>query len=358
MADRKMVQTVLNFGQGGTAPTIRKPNPREAATVDADSDQMEDVQLTDTTTTTEPSTQLTWSTTSFTADSTMASDSRRKILTRVARETIALLPNVLETAPHAPPKGYLYTDPPLLNQKYCPRFPPTAIRILNDDTLDTAIGLAQCAKYITVRDKRPVCVLNMANAYSAGGGWKRGALAQEETLCYRSSLSFTLKRRYYPIPELSAIYSPTVLVLRKSITDGHGLLRLEEPENLPVVSVVSVAALCRPELMQGRTREKFKDPYDRELTKEKMRVTLRTAAVNGHRRLVLGALGCGAFLNPREEVADCWAEVLREQEFTGGWWESVIFAVLDDLGQGKDGDGNTFDNGTYGRVIEKISPEK
>ncbi|KAL1958631.1 hypothetical protein VTO42DRAFT_4228 [Malbranchea cinnamomea] len=272
-----------------------------------------------------------------------------KQLAQTALETTRVLPSLLDLTPHAPPKGYLYSppNPPHLHRKYCPKFPPTAIRVHDADTLDTAIGLAQCAKYVTVHDKKPVCVLNMANAYSAGGGWKKGALAQEEALCYRSSLSFTLKLRYYPIPEFGAIYSPTVIVIRKSLKENHRFYPLDKPEEFPVVSVISVAAICRPEVVTERVpgpqevyRTRYAKREDRETMKEKMRVILRTAACNGHRRLVLGALGCGAFLNPREEVADCWAEVFSESEFTDGWWESVIFAVMDDLGEGVDGDGN------------------
>ncbi|KAF3481441.1 uncharacterized protein GIQ15_04200 [Arthroderma uncinatum] len=285
---------------------------------------------------------------------------RRRILRCIAGETSTFLPAILETTPWAPPKGYLYSPRNIseLHPKYCPSFSKTAIRVLNADTLDTAIGLANCAQYVTVRDKKPVCVLNMANAYQAGGGWKNGALAQEETLCYRTSLSFTLKLRYYPLDDTQAIYSPTVLVIRKSIDDGHGLLSLNKPEKLPVVSVVSVAALCEPKLSvqrvpvpnssTTRAKEIFSNPDDRDMTKDKIRMVLRAAAFNGHRRLVLGALGCGAFLNPREEVADCFAEVFREREFSGGWWESVIFAVMDDLGEGENGDGN------YGVFYRKL----
>jgi uncharacterized protein (TIGR02452 family) len=101
--------------------------------------------------------------------------------------------------------------------------------------------------------------------------------------------------------------------------------------------------LCFPEITppgDEDNRERYKNPEDRDIMKEKMRVILRTAAVNGHRRLVLGALGCGAFLNPKEEVADCWGEVFGEREFGGGWWESIIFAVLNNMGHGKHGDGN------------------
>ncbi|KAK2804177.1 hypothetical protein FQN50_006719 [Emmonsiellopsis sp. PD_5] len=361
--DRKLVQTVLNLhpsrprdiGDSRSPYFVRRPENNTTAPAlsgNQSQDQMEDIQPSVPSLQSQESGMSTISTsTGFTNDSwnsELAVHYRRQNLSSIAAETTALLPNILATAPHAPPNGYLYAPPrpPRLAQKFCPGFPRTAIRIHDADTYDTAIGLAECAKFITVRDQKPVCVLNMANAHNAGGGWKRGALAQEEALCYRSSLSFTLKLRYYPIPETGAIYSPTVLVIRANMNEGgHKLLDLSRPERVPVVSVISVAALCVPEVVarsvEGMgTREVFKNPEDREVTKEKMRVILRTAAVNQHRRLVLGALGCGAFQNPKEEVADCWAEVFQEREFSGGWWESVIFAVMDDRGEGEDGDGN------------------
>lgn len=180
----------------------------------------------------------------------------------------------------------------------------------------------------------------MANAHHGGGGWLKGALAQEEAICYRSSLSFTLKRRYYPIPDFGGIYSPSVLVIRESLASGHKLLDLLNPAALPVVSVVSVAAVRDPQVIGGQGEEgRYKYAKVRLVMKEKMRVVLRIAAGMRHRSLVLGALGCGAFGNPRGEVVLCWKEVLTEREFSGGWWEQVVFAVLDEGGQ-KDGDGN------------------
>jgi uncharacterized protein (TIGR02452 family) len=61
-----------------------------------------------------------------------------------------------------------------------------------------------------------------------------------------------------------------------------------------------------------------------------MRNVLRIAVSHGHQRLILGALGCGAFGNPAGEVAACWAEVFGEEEFAVGWFEKVVFAVLED----------------------------
>ena len=64
-----------------------------------------------------------------------------------------------------------------------------------------------------------------------------------------------------------------------------------------------------------------------------MRLAIRAALIHGHTALVLGALGCGAFANPKEQVADCWAQVLAEEEFKG-WLGEVVFAVLDNKQDG------------------------
>lgn len=265
---------------------------------------------------------------------------RSVILAHTAAETKALLPNVLKTTPQAPAEGVLYYPGNLfrLESRSCPRLPQTAIRVLNADTIDAAIDLS--TPTVAQLPKKPVLVLNMANAYHSGGGWLHGSLAQEEAMCYRSSLSFSLKYRYYPIPEAGGIYSPTVVVIRENRSSGHGLMDLSKPESLPVFSCVSVAAIQGPAIEKDASgKERYKRAGDREITKEKMRVVLRIAAVNGHRVLVLGALGCGAFANPRGEVVECWKDVFSESEFQGGWWQQIIFAVME-AGGTKDGDDN------------------
>jgi uncharacterized protein (TIGR02452 family) len=190
------------------------------------------------------------------------------------------------------------------------------------------------------RAPKPVAVLNLASERSAGGGWQKGALAQEEALCYRSSLYLSLHKSYYPLPSLSAIYTPSVIIIRDAMSRGHALYT-EKPADLPVTTVISVAALRYPALTEDR--EKYKNEGQRAETKRKIRLTLRVAALGGHKKLVLGALGCGVFGNPPKEVADCFLEVFREKEFRGGWWEDVVFAIMDnakgDQG-GKDGVGN------------------
>ncbi|KAH7401438.1 hypothetical protein BKA66DRAFT_405246 [Pyrenochaeta sp. MPI-SDFR-AT-0127] len=210
---------------------------------------------------------------------------------------------------------------------------------------------AQLTTATRQRTPKPVAVLNLASERSPGGGWHNGALAQEECLCYRSSLYLSLHRRYYPLPSLSAIYSPSVVLIRDAMSRGHGLLTpYELPENLPVTSVISVAALRRPPLTDDR--KFYRNAGLRAETKRKIRVTIRVAALKGHTKIVLGAMGCGVFANPPKEVAECFLEVLRENEFQGGWWEEVAFAVLDNVKGpqgGKDGEGNF---GVFYRVLD------
>ncbi|KAE8361175.1 hypothetical protein BDV27DRAFT_133430 [Aspergillus caelatus] len=251
---------------------------------------------------------------------------RRAILSSTAKETKTLLPQILAVLPHAPPTGIRCSRDtlPVLDSKYIPNL-NTQVEVVNGDALNIAISLTRPT------DTRSVCVLNLASDKSAGGGWLRGALAQEEELCYRSSLSFTLKLRYYPLRNHDAIYSPTVVVFREKFTDGHRLMDLQKPESLPIVSVVSMAALRRPDVDRSTQPPRYKHIADRALMKDKMRVILRAAAYNKHRKLVLGAFGCGAFDNPKDEVANCWAEVLQEPEFQG-WWENIVFAVLENTG--------------------------
>lgn len=198
---------------------------------------------------------------------------------------------------------------------------------------------------------KPVLVLNLASERSPGGGWQNGALAQEECLCYRSSLYLSLHKSYYRLPSLSAIYTSSVLLIRSSMSAGHTLLVPGTPvTQLPVVAVVSAAALRHPPLTDDKKH--FANLGLRAETKRKMRVVLRVAALGGHTKLVLGALGCGVFGNPPREVAECFLEVLREKEFQGGWWEEVAFAVLDNVKGpegGKDGKGNF---GAFYRVLD------
>jgi uncharacterized protein (TIGR02452 family) len=264
----------------------------------------------------------------------------------LASETRTVLPDILKHLPdiHAAKSEALYlSTQPVLKPSECPRRTAsgkTAIKVVNDDSFNAAVSLATSKTPASGR----VAVLNMASHVNPGGGWLKGARAQEEALCYRSSLYLSLHKRYYPFKQRMGLYTPDVVVIRSDMASGHKLLVPDvTPADLPVFSVLSIAALRAPETRKTTVttaagdiveREVFTDAGARQLTKDKMRLCLRMAAHRDHGLLVLGALGCGAFRNPREEVAWCWLEVLQEAEFQGGWWEEVWFAVYDARNEG------------------------
>ncbi|KAF1362443.1 hypothetical protein EJ07DRAFT_82225, partial [Lizonia empirigonia] len=286
---------------------------------------------------------------------------RNMELKKVAEETKAILPAVLKSLPGFRAEVSSIHDLGglvALDAKDCPRHVlpngdqdagavGTRIRVLDKDSFDAAIELQP--NYTAHGSGRPVAVLNLASERHAGGGWQNGAMAQEEALCYRSSLYLSLHKSYYPLPSLSVIYTPNVLIIRSATSAGHTLYKHSAPD-LSVTSVISVAALRHPALSDDH--KKFKNEGQRAETKRKIRVSLRLAASNGHTRLILGALGCGVFSNPPTDVAECFLEVFKEKEFQGGWWEDVVFAVMDNARGnegGKDGTGNF---GQFHRVLD------
>ncbi|KAK7432100.1 hypothetical protein QQZ08_001390 [Neonectria magnoliae] len=293
--------------------------------------------------------------------------SQRETLKATAQETRRVLPGLLNelntTKQASRALKYSFDSLPRLHPDLCPAYPqPATIRVLNDDTLNAAIRLSRSGQQSgqdpnADADQHALqpAVVNFANRHSPGGGWLNGALAQEEALCYRSSLALSLNRKeHYPLATSEALYSPYVLVVREDMASGHRISPAPA-SHLPVVSVLTVAALHRPQVevfeCKGRdgraacsgspppkTRKKvFARDRDRDLTKCKMRLSLRMAAKHGHGMLVLGAFGCGVYGNPPEDVAHCWLEVLREDEFSGNWWREVWFAVYDPKDEGNFG---------------------
>lgn len=189
-------------------------------------------------------------------------------------------------------------------------------------------------------------VLNMASPYNPGGGVVNGSRAQEEDLCRRSNLMGDLARYssrnihlfnypepgrfHYPIPVFGGIYTGGVTVFRSAQSYSF----LEDPYKC---SVITVAGVKNPEL----GKDGLMGQQDVITFKGKIRAIIRIAVLNGHRKLVLGALGCGAFHCPPYQVATLFKEVISEKEFKG-WFSEICFAILDDRNSGKDGNFKPF----------------
>ncbi|MFG2616386.1 TIGR02452 family protein [Streptomyces sp. NPDC048507] len=172
----------------------------------------------------------------------------------------------------------------------------------------------------------PVAVLNHASARNPGGGYVRGAKAQEEALCRASALYETLleAREYYETHRAGrstfytdrVIHSPGVPVFR----DDRGDL-LETP--------FRAGFLTSPAPNAGTIRRQEPErahEIPAALARRAERI-LEVAALHGYGRLVLGAWGCGVFRNDPAQVAQAFRALLTGR--FAGTFEEVAFGILD-----------------------------
>ncbi|HUQ59934.1 TIGR02452 family protein [Lentzea sp.] len=189
----------------------------------------------------------------------------------------------------------------------------TRIEVTGESTLEAAHRLGG-----------DVAALNFASARNAGGGFLNGAQAQEESLarasalypCLRAAADFYAYHRAQDDLTYSdrVIYSPRVPVFR----DDRGTL-LPRPYE---VSFLTAAAPNRGAILRNQPERAEGIPVA--LLGRAIRV-LHVAASHGHRRLVLGAWGCGVFENDPAMVAEVFRIALRDNRF----FDHVVFAVLD-----------------------------
>lgn len=199
------------------------------------------------------------------------------------------------------------------------------VRVIQSDTLNAVQDiLIKRPKSSTGR----VAALNMASALRPGGGVLNGSLAQEESLCMRSTLYHSLDNSFYRIPEDAAIYSPDVLVFRDS-----------QNRDLPkaewfFTDIISCAAIRGPDTTIDEVPERrvlYANEKDKEIMVTKVRLILQIAQDRGITHLVLGAFGCGVFRNPPGEVAKMFKRAIygdKKRAAVSGI-EEIVFAVID-----------------------------
>lgn len=189
-------------------------------------------------------------------------------------------------------------------------------------------------------DAQEVCVLNMANRQTPGGGVYRGAGAQEEHL-FRSSDYFRSLYQYaqnfnpedygvtqaaesYPLDKnFGGVFSRGVTVFRGPEAKGYALLAQPWRCNF-----VAVPAIPYPDTFKDNNGAERLTPQMADGTRNKIRTILRIARENGQRVLVLGAFGCGAFRNPPHHVAELFKEIIYSAEFAGAF-DRIIFAIIE-----------------------------
>lgn len=187
------------------------------------------------------------------------------------------------------------------------------------------VSVINADSFQAAREYDKPLAMNFANAHNPGGGFKLGANAQEEALCRCSTLYASItskeasKMYLYNNTHLSTVesdymlYSPNVCVFRDEQCE-----LLEEPFMASVITLPAPNRFGAAMFVANRDIE--------ETMTRRIRIMLRIAAKNGHKNLVLGAWGCGAFGNKPEDVSNYFKKVLIDEEY-GRCFDEVCFAI-------------------------------
>lgn len=180
---------------------------------------------------------------------------------------------------------------------------------------------AMAASRMLADGKTNIVALNFASARNPGGGFLSGAIAQEEDLSRCSGLYNCIKSKpkfynenilcdntYYTD---NVIYSPNVPFFRNE----HNVL-LEQPFPLSIVTAPA------PNI---RAIENVDEEFLFTTLHYRATKVLQIAEAHGHKNIILGAWGCGAFGNSATMVSEVFMEALKLVPT----FEHVCFAVYD-----------------------------
>ena len=193
-------------------------------------------------------------------------------------------------------------------------------------------------------------ILNLASAKRPCGGWDAGMGAQEESLCFSSTLSQSLYQfgdpKYknvrdsgVPVREIGyphdinygGIYSPGVTFFRNNISKYYTLR-----DKSFKCDVITVAALCfngkshyaGVNELSYQAEDGGFTPEGREIMLNKIRTIFRMGVEHGNDVIIAGGFGCGAYALLPSAVAPLFRVVLEEPEFKNKF-KLVVFAILE-----------------------------
>ena len=181
-----------------------------------------------------------------------------------------------------------------------------------------------------------IAVLNFANPIHPGGGVKRGAKAQEEDLCRRSSLLLSLESKaakpYYEynmncdryLSSEAIIISPNVEIIK-----DENYIPLSKSVLVDVITCAAPIYSLHALPSNTESQEMHKQHY--QIFYQRIYRMLKCCAYFGYQNLVLGAWGCGAFGNDAMVVSQLFHQALEIREPNGiamkDHFSTIDFAV-------------------------------
>ena len=202
----------------------------------------------------------------------------------------------------------------------------TSFEVRSETTLE---GLLRCW-----RDYRPdhLACLSFASARRPGGGFLRGADAQEESLCRASGLYPCLQRArafYEANAALDSFLYTDQLIFSPRVPF------FKDADDKLLDEAVLASVITSPAVNAGMIRQK--EPRNARAIRSTMShradLVLKLAQSKSIDCLILGAWGCGVFQNDPEEVARIFHDLLVKGAYRDVF-PKVVFSVYDRTSSG------------------------
>lgn len=196
-------------------------------------------------------------------------------------------------------------------------------------TIEVTHETTQAAAHRLVQQEgcRNLVLLNYASARRPGGGFTKGAKAQEEDLARCSGLYPCLLSQpdYYRAnrAQKSLLYTDHLLY-----SPQVPFFRTENQTVLPEVFLASIITAPAPNAGEVLRREPEAGALLEETLRTRAGMVLTVAREHAHEVVLLGAWGCGVFRNDPHMVATVFADWLARAEFRH-CFRRVVFAIRD-----------------------------
>jgi len=187
-----------------------------------------------------------------------------------------------------------------------PKFHNDAIiNVYNKEPIDVALMM----KY----QKLNPLVINLADHDRPGGNVEFGGLGQEESLFRRTDYYRHLSMDMYPLRMLDVIYSPNVSVIKR---DNFQMM-----SSFITLDFLAVCALKSPQLINCKLNVDAEN-----FMQNKIEQIFQISNDLGYDSIVLGALGCGKYGHPTEQICSMFKTRCKKYAL---YFDTINFAIPD-----------------------------
>lgn len=201
--------------------------------------------------------------------------------------------------------------------------------VVVNDFYDTKYSLMKCTTQQAlkvIKEDEGICLLNFASYKHPGGGFIRGSMAQEESLCHDSILYNVLSDKKFE----DEFYNPNLSRLNNGLYTSD---LIYTPDVLfTSCNKYSDVITCAAPNYGAYVRHNLPHKDYEKAMESRIDHVLFSAYIEGAKVLILSAYGCGVFKNDPDYVASIMHNLLETKY--RGTFEKVIFAIPDNKNYG------------------------